>query len=59
MGLDKAVFAYPNFKQIIEQLEQFFDENLAGKFQTNYPQLIHFAKWKFDYIVARKKRNEY
>ena len=59
VGLDKAVFAYPNFKQIIEQLEKFFDENLGGKFQTNYPQLIHSAKWKFDYIVARKKRNEY
>ena len=59
MGLDKAVFPCPNFKQIIEQLEKFFDENLAGKFQTNYPQLIHSAKRKFDYIVARKKRNEY
>ena len=60
MGLGKAIFAYPypNFKQIIEQLEKFFDEHLVGKFQTNYPQLVYSAKWKFDYIVARKKRNE-
>ena len=52
------IWGYPNFQQIVEQLEKFFDEHLAEKFQTNYPQLIHSAKWKFDYIVARKKRNE-
>ena len=58
MGLDKAIFSYSNFKQIIERINNFFDKHLAGKFETNYPQLIHSAKWKFDYIIARKKRNE-
>ena len=58
MGLNKAIFAYLNFKRIIEQINKFLDDHLAGKFERNYPQLIHSAKWKFDYIVARKNRNE-
>ena len=58
MGLDKAIFAYSNFKQIIEQMNKFFDDHLVARFEMNYPQLIHSTKWKFDYIVARKKRNE-
>ena len=55
MGLDKAIFAYSNFNKIINELNNFFDEHLAEKFKTNYPQLIHSSKWKFDYIIARKK----
>ena len=55
MGLDKAPFAYSNFDKIISELNKFFDEHLAEKFKTNYPQLIHSSKWKFDYIIARKK----
>ena len=55
MGLDKAFFAYWNFNQIIERINDFFDEYLAEKLETNYPKLIHSSKWKFDYIIARKK----
>ena len=49
-------FSYLNYANIIEQINEFFDEHLAKKFNVNYPQLIHTAKWKFDYIVARKKK---
>ena len=55
MGLNKAIFAYSNFNKIINELNNFFGEHLAEKFKTNYPQLIHSSKWKFDYIIARKK----
>ena len=59
MGLDKAIFSYSDFKQIIEQINKYFDEHLVGKFETNYPQLIHSAKWKFDYIEKKcQKRKE-
>ena len=58
MGLEKAIFAYSNFNQIVEQINKFFDDHLAGRFKTNYPQLIHSAQWKFDYIIARKRKNE-
>ena len=45
MGLEKAIFSYSNFNQIVEQINKFFDDHLAGKFKTNYPQLIHSAQW--------------
>lgn len=56
MGLDKAVFSFMNYVQIIAQIK-FFDENLVGKFNVNYSQLIHATKWKFDYLAARKKQS--
>ena len=42
----------------IEEYNKFFEQNLADKFVVNNLQLIHTAKWKFDYIISRKKRNE-
>ena len=56
MGLDNSIFSYPNYANIIAQINKFFKENLDDKFVVNYPQLIHTAKWKFDYIVSRKKK---
>ena len=58
MGLEKTIFSYSNFNQIVEQINNCFDEHLAGKFQANYPTLIHSAKWKFDYIITSKIKNE-
>ena len=58
MRLEKVIFNYSNFMQIIEQINNFLDEHLAEKFGTNYPRLIPSAKWKFDFIIGRKKRNE-
>ena len=55
MGLDKAIFAYSNFNEIINKLNNFFDEHLSEKFKTNYPQLIHASRWNFDYITTKKK----
>ena len=54
MGLDNSVFSYTNYVNIITQINKFFTEHLAEKFDVN--QLIHTAKWKFDYIVSRKKK---
>ena len=58
MGLDKAIFSYSNFQDIIKEINIFFDNHFAGKFVVNHAQLIYSAKWKFNYIIARKKRNE-
>ena len=56
MGLDNSIFSYLNYAYIIAQINKYFKENLADKFVVNYPQLTHTAKWKFDYIVSRKKK---
>ena len=46
MGLDKAIFAFSNFRELLKEVALFLDEN--------FPRLIHSTKWKFDYIVATK-----
>ena len=46
MGLDKAIFAFSNFRELLKEVTLFLDEN--------FPRLIHSTKWKFDYIVATK-----
>ena len=40
------------------KLKYFFDTHLTGNFVVNLPQLNYSVKWKFDYIIAREKRNE-
>ena len=54
MGLDNSMFSNTNYANIITEINKFFTEHLAEKFDVN--QLIHTAKWKFDYIVSRKKK---
>ena len=34
----------------------FFSQNFGAKFIVNFPQFIHTAKWKFDYIICREKK---
>ena len=58
MGLHKAIFGYSNFQDIINEIKDFFDTHLAGKFIVNFPQLIYSPKCKFDCLIPRKKRNE-
>ena len=57
MGLDQAIFAFLNFKQVITEIDVLLNEHLPKKFISDYPKLIHSTKWKFDYIVAPKKIN--
>ena len=54
MGLDKAIFAFSNFRELLKEVTLFLDENIPNKFTDNFPRLIHSTKWKFDYIVATK-----
>ena len=56
MGLDNSVFGYSNFKQLLEEIDLFVKEHLPGKFiSNNFPKLIYSTKWKYDYIVCKKK----
>ena len=56
MGLEKSIFSYSNYKEIIEGYNIFFDEHLSNKFIVTKPQLIHTAKWKFNYRISWKKK---
>ena len=58
LGLDKAIFSYSSFKNLLEEVTSFLDEHILNKFSSNFPKLIHSTKWKLDYILASKKVND-
>ena len=58
MGLEKSIFSYSSYKEIIEEYNKFFKEHLSNKFIVTKLQLLHTTKWKFNYIISRKKQNE-
>ena len=55
MSLNKAIFSYSNYKAIIDEYKKNLENYLSHNFIVNNSQLIHTAKWKFDYIVSNKK----
>ena len=55
MELDKSLFSFENYKQVLQEVESFLNEHLKNKFICLFPpKLIHSAKWKHDYIIGRK-----
>ena len=55
MVLDKAIFAYSSFQDLMRETNLFLNENIRNKFSGNFPRFIHSTKWKSDYIVSKKK----
>ena len=54
MGLNKVIFVYSNFQDLLKEINLFLDEHIPNKFSGNFPILIHSTKWKFHYIVSTK-----
>ena len=52
MGPDQCIFSYDNYAQI----NIFFSKDFGAKFIVNFLQLIHATKWKYGYIIRRKKK---
>ena len=52
MELDKAIFSYSNFKELLEEVKSFLDQHMPNKFTTNFPKLIYSTKWKDDYMLG-------
>ena len=57
MGLDSPLFSYSRHSQIIDQLQSFMSDELDERFKLMFPQLMSTIKWKYDYIIFRKKVN--
>ena len=54
MGLDNSLFAYSNFKKLLDEVDCFLNEHLPNKFISVFPpKLILTTKWKHDYIVNK------
>ena len=57
IGLDILLFSiksYPDFiEEINKLLTKYFDNS---RFVLVYPQIVLTVKWKYDYIISRKKK---
>ena len=57
-AFEDRLFNFERRKEFLEELEKFFNEHLKNDFELLSPmKIIHTIKWKFDYIVFRKRKN--
>ena len=57
LGVEKALHKFDNYSNFLKDMKKFYIRNIQ-KFDYEYvepPQLINSVKWKFDYIIFRKK----
>ena len=56
VGFDKAIFSYKGFRTFLAEVDNYLKDNIQSRQFNVYsiPQLINCAKWKFDYVIAKK-----
>ena len=58
MGLDKSLFAFENYKKLLEEVDYFLNEQLCNKCVCVFPpKLIYSTKWKHDHMIYKKMAN--
>ena len=56
MGLDRSLFSFENFRQLLQEIDCFLNEHLENKFTSVFPpKLINSTKWIQDYIISKNK----
>ena len=56
MAFEKTIFDFERKKEFFKEIENFYDEYLKKDFEIIKPmKIIHTIKWKFDYLVFRKR----
>ena len=55
MGLDCALFTIKGYSGIIAEIKDFMFDELDKRFSFCFPQLVRTVKWKYDYIIFKKK----
>ena len=57
-AFEDRLFNYERKKEFLEEVEKFYSGHLKKEFELLSPmRIIHTIKWKFDYIVFRKRKN--
>ena len=57
IGLDRALFSFSEYSSIVKDFEQFFLKNKTDdEFEFVKPLLNHSVKWRYDYIIFRKRK---
>ena len=55
MDLDCALFTLKDYSDIIAEIKDFMSDKLDKRFSFCFLQLVHTVKWKYDYIILKKK----
>ena len=56
MAFEKTIFDFERKKEFFKEVENFYNEYLKKGFELIKPmKIINTIKWKFDYLVFRKR----
>ena len=54
--LDKSIEQFRNYNDFLNEIEAFFEIYFKKEFEFCKPiRIIHTIKWKFDYVIFRKR----
>lgn len=55
-AFEKTIFDVRRKKEFLEEVEKFYNIHLKKDFELlKPPRVIHTIKWKFDYVIFRKR----
>ena len=56
MAFEKTIYDFERKKEFFKEVENFYNEYLKKDFELMKPmKIINTIKWKFDYLVFRKR----
>ena len=57
MAIDKCIYEYQNYVKLLDEISEFYNRHFRRDFTFYRPiRLVPTIKWKFDYVVFRKRR---
>ena len=56
MGFYSALFILQDYDRIIAEIKDFMFVELDKRFTFCFPQLVPTVKWKYHYIVFKKRK---
>ena len=57
MELDFELFTLKDHDRVISEIRDFIFDELDERFKFLFPQLVPTVKWKYDYIVFKKRKD--
>ena len=57
MALDKCIYEYLRYRELLDEVNEFFQRNFRQDFIFYRAiRLVPTIKWKFDYVIFRKRQ---
>ena len=59
MGLNRSLHSIKNFMEMLQFIENLWNEKNNGDelfIFCRYPEIVHSVKWKYDYLLFKKKK---